>query len=132
MEPVTLQVGGQKSGRRWIQILVIPIWAAEHAGPYLVHCAWSADRAHQAEQYLMRIASRSAYALDGPGKRERLSRREKEILAHLSLDEDLPTIAATLHISHATVRNHVQHILAKLQAHSVQEAIALHLLGNDE
>jgi DNA-binding NarL/FixJ family response regulator len=38
-------------------------------------------------------------------------------------------IAKRLFVSHATVRNHVQHILAKLGAHSILESIALHLLG---
>jgi DNA-binding CsgD family transcriptional regulator len=60
-----------------------------------------------------------------------LTAREREILARLAQDEDLPAIAAHLYVSHATVRNHVQHILAKLDVHSTLEAVALHLLDGD-
>jgi len=37
-------------------------------------------------------------------------------------------------VSYATARNHVQHILAKLEVHSTQEAVALFLVrdGNPQ
>ena len=44
-------------------------------------------------------------------------------------DEELPRIAHRLGISRTTVRNHVQRLLAAIGAHSVQEAVALRLLG---
>ena len=43
----------------------------------------------------------------------------------------LYAIAARLHVSHATVRNHVQHILNKFGVHSIMEAVALYLLHVD-
>jgi DNA-binding CsgD family transcriptional regulator len=132
VEPVTLQVGGNKSAGRWVQLVVIPLWRPDHSGPFVVHCAWSADPAHRAEQYLARVASRSAVLRD-PGKTiGDLTRREEEILHHLAMDEDLPSVAASLCVSYVTVRNHVQHILSKLQVHSIQEAVAVHLLRGQE
>ncbi len=54
-----------------------------------------------------------------------LSRREREVLAHLALGERTTRIADALCISTATVRNHVQHIFEKLGAHSRLEALAV-------
>lgn len=54
-----------------------------------------------------------------------LSQREREVLQHLALGERTSRIADTLCISTATVRNHIQHILDKLGAHSRLEALAI-------
>lgn len=54
-----------------------------------------------------------------------LSRREREILHHLAMGERTSRIADVLCISPATVRNHLQHIFAKLGAHSRLEALAV-------
>jgi len=54
-----------------------------------------------------------------------LSEREREILAHLASGKNTKRIAETLYISPATVRNHIQHILARLGAHSRLEALAI-------
>jgi DNA-binding NarL/FixJ family response regulator len=53
-----------------------------------------------------------------------LTRREKEILRFLALGMGTSTIASELSISPATVRNHAQRILAKLQVHSRLAAVA--------
>jgi len=60
--------------------------------------------------------------------RDPLTKREAEILRLLAEDPDLRKIAVSLHISYATVRNHVQHILGKLGVHSISEAVAYHIL----
>lgn len=41
-------------------------------------------------------------------------------------------IAARLQVRHVTIRNHVQHILATLGAHSILEAVAYFLVSQDE
>jgi PAS domain S-box-containing protein len=53
-----------------------------------------------------------------------LTRREIEILRRLTGGASTRTMAAELHVSPATVRNHVQNILAKLGVHSRLEAAA--------
>jgi PAS domain S-box-containing protein len=53
-----------------------------------------------------------------------LTRREIEILGLLATGANTRTIAEGLHVSPATVRNHVQNILGKLGAHSRLEAVA--------
>ncbi len=54
-----------------------------------------------------------------------LTRRELEVLELLADGMPNPGIAAHLHISINTVRNHVQNLLTKLGAHSRLEAVAL-------
>ena len=53
-----------------------------------------------------------------------LTRREKEVLQFLALGLGTSAIARELAISTATVRNHSQRILAKLQVHSRLAAVA--------
>jgi PAS domain S-box-containing protein len=54
-----------------------------------------------------------------------LSERELEVLRLLAAGEDTKVIADRLCISPATVRNHTQHILEKLGAHSRLQALAI-------
>jgi DNA-binding CsgD family transcriptional regulator len=61
---------------------------------------------------------------------EQLNR--KVATRHLVEDESLRAVAARLNVSYTTVRNHVQHILAKLHVHSFPAAVARYvLLGED-
>jgi PAS domain S-box-containing protein len=54
----------------------------------------------------------------------RLTPREVEVLAMLAAGHSTPAIAARLHISRLTSRNHVQNVLDKLEVHSKSEAVA--------
>lgn len=54
-----------------------------------------------------------------------LTPREREVLQYLSGGHTTQEIAARLSISVRTVRNHVEHILHKLHAHSRLEAVAV-------
>ena len=54
-----------------------------------------------------------------------LSEREREVLRLLALGRTTRNIADSLHVSHPTVRNHIQNILKKLGAHSRLEALAI-------
>ncbi|MEX5283218.1 MAG: helix-turn-helix transcriptional regulator [Nitrospiraceae bacterium] len=54
-----------------------------------------------------------------------LSNREKEVLRLLAAGKPSKDIADTLFISPVTVRNHIQHILEKLGAHTRLQALAL-------
>lgn len=56
-----------------------------------------------------------------------LTPREREVLDLLSEGYDGNEIAEKLYISKATVRNHIQRILNKLDVHSRVEAVALNL-----
>lgn len=62
---------------------------------------------------------------DSPDARaRRLTEREVEVLGMLAAGRGTPDIAARLHISLLTARNHIQNILEKLEVHSKAEAVA--------
>jgi DNA-binding CsgD family transcriptional regulator len=66
-----------------------------------------------------------ASARESPDVRaRRLSAREVEVLGMLAAGRATPEIAASLHISNLTARNHIQNILDKLEVHSKSEAVA--------
>jgi DNA-binding CsgD family transcriptional regulator len=54
-----------------------------------------------------------------------LTHRERQVLNHLANGHTTREIATLLSISGKTVRNHVEHILHKLHAHSRLEAVAV-------
>jgi two-component system nitrate/nitrite response regulator NarL len=53
-----------------------------------------------------------------------LTRREREVLGLMGKGLNTASMAERLHLSRATVRNHVQNILLKLGVHSRLEAVA--------
>ncbi len=81
--------------------------------------------------------ARPSEALTGPPEPSiKLSPRERQILTLLAEGYGSVNIAARLGLSHATVRNHVQHLLRRMEVHSQVEAVSLAfrrgLLGRDE
>jgi len=72
-------------------------------------------------------AERVVYILDPSKVSCPLSKREHEIVALLSDGYAALNIAARLNLSHATVRNHIQNALRKLDAHSQVEIVAIAL-----
>lgn len=73
---------------------------------------------------LSRLVARGA---DRTSPGSDLTARESEVLRLLAQGLANPAIAATLGIRVATVRNHVQSVIEKLQAHSKLEAVAVAL-----
>jgi PAS domain S-box-containing protein len=69
-------------------------------------------------------ASRVVPATPTDSQLDRLTQRERQVLELMAQGMGTKEIAGTLTISPSTVRNHVQHILDKLGAHSRLEAIA--------
>ena len=65
---------------------------------------------------------RSAFSANH--ERGALSEREREVLGLLAVGRPTDEIARTLCISHSTARNHIQHVLHKMHAHSRLEAVA--------
>jgi DNA-binding CsgD family transcriptional regulator len=132
VEPAQVRIGA-RPGRddHWVRMTVIPVDGPDRSGRWMVHTASVEDRAHRLEQHALRLAGRSdaIRAIDGPRARRPLTAREQEVLDLLADDVEVGRIAARLGLSHATARNHVQHLLAKLGAHSVEEAVAMRLLA---
>lgn len=133
LRPYTIHVGGATGRGPWALVWAIPLTAPDDTYPWIVHLACEMDRTHGMEDYLREVASRSArpslWAMRASFSR--LTRREAQILDLLSHDHDTHHIARELFVSYATVRNHVRHILEKLEVHSIPEAVARHLLLRD-
>lgn len=62
---------------------------------------------------------------EGQEPSEELSQRELEVLRLLADGTSTSKMAEVLFVSAETVRNHIKHVLHKLQVHSRSEAIAL-------
>jgi PAS domain S-box-containing protein len=98
----------------------------------LVHIFRDISRQKATENLVRQLST----ALDGFGLRAapstgpqdlaaQLSRRERQVLQLLAKGVSTSAIGEQLHISRFTVRNHVQTILSKLDAHTRAEAVAL-------
>jgi len=74
-----------------------------------------------------RLEGWSPAAADSDGRLDVLTSRERDVLRLLTEGLDGAAIARRLFLSPATVRNHIQHILSKLDVHSRVEAVALAL-----
>jgi DNA-binding CsgD family transcriptional regulator len=102
----------------------------------LVHIFRPASRGREADELLRRILTGTpgpapaAVAASIPQAASRpasLTAREIEVLHRMADGESTKAIADSLFISTTTVRNHIQHILQKLEAHSKMEAVSLAL-----
>jgi PAS domain S-box-containing protein len=71
-----------------------------------------------------RLAIPAAFVPAAPDGTGTLTRRELEILHIIATGVNTKDAAERLHVSPATIRNHVQNILGKLGAHSRLEAVA--------
>lgn len=133
IEPIEMRITGPTTRVRWVTVLVIPVMGPRRRNTAVVHCALEDGRSRRIEAYLSRVISHRSHA-SGIGQvppNPSLTRRESEILELLAENENLGSIAERLYVCHATVRNHVQHILSKLGVHSIREAVAYYLLRRD-
>jgi len=132
----TYDVAAQtKSGEmRWINISILTIYPADDdSGPLVVHLFRDATQKKQNEQFIRRLFDSSKGPPElGPSTQfsavagslaELLTEREREVLSLLAQGLNTNAIARSLSISPATVRNHVQSTLTKLQVHSRLEAV---------
>jgi DNA-binding NarL/FixJ family response regulator len=102
----------------------------------LVHLFRPVDRGREGEELVRRILKASPApglpALAGAPARSAappapLTAREIEVLHLMANGDSTSHIADSLFISQATVRNHTQNILRKLEVHSKLEAVSLAL-----
>ena len=126
LEPETLLLG-ENGSPKWTQVLPIVVEPPDGSGPLLIESAVDVDRWARIEGYIKKVAARDRVRL--VGEEQKLTRREKEILGLLAEGFVQADIATRLHVHYTTVRTHVQRILAKLGVHSIQAAVAHHLLA---
>lgn len=129
--PRMLHMRGPDGRGPWSLVWIVPLTGPHGTHPWLVHCAYSQEKAHVIESYLQRVAHRSSSAAPVGCELSVLTPRQREILGMLARDADPQRIARDLSLSYATVRNHVRQMLERLGVHSTQEAVARFLLHDE-
>jgi PAS domain S-box-containing protein len=110
----------------WVNVSTLRV-SHDHAGDMTVHLLRDVTATREIlaliRERLATPAPLVPEAADGNGNGA-LTRREIEILRIISTGLNTKDAAERLHVSPATVRNHVQNILGKLGAHNRLEAVA--------
>ncbi|MEK7723529.1 MAG: LuxR C-terminal-related transcriptional regulator [Acidobacteriota bacterium] len=120
--------------RQWCNVSVIIVDELNSKNPYTIHIIRPADIQKRFELLVRDFVinetslptvnlSEILSAKTAPSSATDLTKREVEILQHLSKGEKTSTIAEQLFISKTTANNHIQHIMKKLGAHTRLEAI---------
>ncbi|HXG02908.1 MAG TPA: LuxR C-terminal-related transcriptional regulator [Candidatus Binatia bacterium] len=109
-----------KAGRPvWINVSVLAV-PADHSRPMTVYLFRDVTAAKE----LLTLVHERLLGRPGGDAAEVLTRREVEVLRLMAAGLNTRAMADRLHVSRATVRNHIQHILTKLGVHSRLEAVA--------
>ncbi len=129
VEPFFMEVARRKGGTQRVKVRVVPLPAGARTVSCLMHLV---ERGDPVEMERLVLSLRSAARPSGDAANadpvlsvSPLTVREREIVVLLSNGYAALNIAAKLNLSHATVRNHIQNILRKLEVHSQVEAIAV-------
>lgn len=112
-----------KQGRPiWINLSTLTVPAGPAGGPLTVHLFRDVTAT---KELLGLVRERLTEPATAAATGEPLTRRELDVLRLIATGVSTKAAADKLHVSPATVRNHVQNILGKLGAHSRLEAVAM-------
>jgi len=111
-----------KQGRGvWLNVGILSGANSQDASPITVHLFRDVTAT---KELLTLVHERLSARASGESSIGVLTRREVEVLRLMADGMGTKGVAVALHVSGATVRNHVQNILAKLGVHSRLEAVA--------
>ncbi len=115
-----------KTGRPiWINVSIMVIPSPRRELSTTVHFFRDVTTQHEVETLIRERLAQTKPAPAPPGEPPtELTRRELEILRLMSSGANTKSMAERLHVSPATVRNHVQNVFGKLGVHSRLEAVA--------
>ncbi len=111
----------------WIDISILVVPGSRNGLQSTVHLFRDVTAPHEMEAVLRERLTQAKPvpgAVPGELSSTPLTRREIEILRLMTGGANTKTMAERLHVSPATVRNHVQNIFGKLGVHSRLEAVA--------
>lgn len=109
----------------WLNISVLRLPANGRSGGHIVYLFREVTAARETMRLVHeRLAAAAGHQETAAQTLQTLTRREIEILRLLASGLGTGDIVDRLHVSRATVKNHVQSILAKLGVHSRLEAVA--------
>jgi DNA-binding CsgD family transcriptional regulator len=106
------------AGRKPFSIGCVTVFDESDKGILLHVC-------HPQKEKVERSSNNAKTRPSGKNQGVALSRRETEVLTLLADREGTREIAAIMHISPATVRNHIYNVLRKLRVHKRREAVVL-------
>ena len=122
-----------KAGRLWCNLSTLIAHDPTSGGRYAIHIVRPIEIRKRLEQALSEfVRTHVSSSWNGklpicappmPSVNVRLTGRELEVLKSLAKGHTTRAIANQLNISLATVKNHIKHILTKLDAHTRLEAI---------
>lgn len=109
----------------WLDVSILVVPGSRKELQTIVHLFRDVTAAHEIQALLQEWQARTKPVSADPGTPlVPLTRREVEVLRLMASGANTRTMADRLHVSPATVRNHVQNILGKLRVHSRLEAVA--------
>jgi PAS domain S-box-containing protein len=108
----------------WLDISILVVPGGRQELTTTVHLFRDVTVAHEVEALVRERLAQARPAPEDGQLPSDLTRRELEILRLIASGANTRAMAEKLHVSSATVRNHVQHILEKLGIHSRLEAAA--------
>lgn len=129
-----LEVRTASGTRKWVNVSVIVARTGPKSERLLIHLLRDIDARKKMENLTKEIVV-SVGRLTGQQAEElvasarspipsiELTAQERRILQLLSLGRSTDAIGRELHVTAVTVRNHIQHILSKLGAHTRLEAV---------
>ncbi len=118
----------------WLNVSIVPVRGNRRKAPMAIHMVRDVSARRRSERLAQATQAVVAqFISDDTGAVERsgpfpppdpsLTRRETEVLHLLAEGMTTVELAERLAVSRVTVRNHIQHLLAKLGVHSRLEAI---------
>jgi PAS domain S-box-containing protein len=126
--PVTnydIRVRTRTGHKKWVNVSNLTVRSEE--GPYLVHLLRDSQGTHatlEMARGLIQLSSKQRAPMADSGNAPAITPRQLEILKLLSEGKSVKEIKANLHLSEATVRNHIRSLLQALGAHSQLEVLA--------
>jgi DNA-binding CsgD family transcriptional regulator len=124
-----LKVAANGSGRRAVTVTILKLAGVRPDLFTLVHILQPISEESRVERLLERLGAGKSMprvlTAPEPADAPPLTRRETEVLNHVAAGLQNKEVAQKLHLSLATVRNHIHNILDKLGVHSKLEAVAL-------
>jgi PAS domain S-box-containing protein len=109
---------------RWLNISIIVLVGSRKRSTLTVHLARDITEERRRQLMLSRGEAGDAGTESAVGL-AKLTRRESDVLQYLSCGMSNAQIAELLGVSATTVRNHTEHLLAKLGVHSKLEAVVM-------
>lgn len=129
--PVTsydMRVRSPAGGKRWVSVSTLSIDDEDET--YILHLMRDSQKTHETlemARHLIHLSKKGddrSPTLTGRRDLPALTARQLEMLEHLAEGKSVKEIKTELHLSEATVRNHVRSVLQALGAHSQLEALA--------